>query len=157
MHRALKPAFFCVNFYGWSRADLFIAAWRSAGFRIVGHVIFHKQYSSSGRFLRYQHEHAYLLAKADVKFPARPIVSVIAFTYTGNRLHATQKPIAALLSWIETFCPVAGLVLDPFCGSGLTLVAARSLGPNYIGIELNQEHQRTASRRFGRAKMMARK
>lgn len=151
MCRVLKPASFCVSFYGWSRADLFITAWRSAGFRIVGHIIFRKQYSSSARFLRYQHEQAYLLAKGDARFPARPIADVIDFTYTGNRLHPTQKPIAALQPLIETFCPVDGLVLDPFCGSGSTLVAARSLGRNYIGIELNQEHQRTALRRLGRS------
>lgn len=157
MYRVLKPASFCVSFYGWNRADLFIAAWRSAGFRIVGHIIFRKQYSSSSRFLRYQHEQAYLLAKGDVTLPSHPIADVIDFGYTGNRLHPTQKPIAALQPLIETFCPLGGLVLDPFCGSGSTLVAARSLGRNYIGIELNQDHQRTASRRLGHPKMMTRK
>ena len=157
MYRVLKPASFCVSFYGWSRADLFIGAWRAAGFRIVGHIIFRKQYSSSARFLRYQHEQAYLLAKGDVALPARPIADVIDFTYTGNRLHPTQKPIAALQPLIETFSPFGGLVLDPFCGSGSTLVAARSVGRNYIGIELNQDHQRTAARRLGRPQMAATK
>jgi hypothetical protein len=33
MYRLLKPGSFCVSFYGWSKADRFIAAWRSAGFR----------------------------------------------------------------------------------------------------------------------------
>jgi DNA modification methylase len=36
MYRLLKPGSFCVSFYGWSKADRFIAAWRSAGFRMVG-------------------------------------------------------------------------------------------------------------------------
>jgi site-specific DNA-methyltransferase (adenine-specific) len=40
MYRLLKPGSFCVSFYGWSKADRFIAAWRSAGFRMVGHLVF---------------------------------------------------------------------------------------------------------------------
>jgi site-specific DNA-methyltransferase (adenine-specific) len=55
-----------VSFYGWNKADLFISAWRAAGFRVVGHIVFLKRYTSSARFLRYQHEQAYLLAKGDV-------------------------------------------------------------------------------------------
>jgi site-specific DNA-methyltransferase (adenine-specific) len=47
MYRVLKDRAFCVSFYGWNRADLFLAAWRAAGFRIVGHVVFCKRYTSS--------------------------------------------------------------------------------------------------------------
>lgn len=47
MYRLLKPDSFCVSFYGWSRADKFIAAWRAAGFRLVGHLVFTKEYASS--------------------------------------------------------------------------------------------------------------
>ena len=53
MYRLLKPGCFCVSFYGWSQADRFIAAWRKAGFRMVGHLVFRKKYASSARFLRY--------------------------------------------------------------------------------------------------------
>ena len=37
--------------------------WREVGFRVVGHLTFIKRYASTERFLRYQHENAYLLAK----------------------------------------------------------------------------------------------
>ena len=84
MHRLLKPAAFCISFYGWNKADLFIDAWRRAGFRIVGHLVFRKRYPSSTRFLRYQHEQAYVLAKGDVQPPAQPIPDVLDFPYTGN-------------------------------------------------------------------------
>ena len=56
MHRVLKYGGFCLSFYGWNKIDLFIDAWRSAGFEIVGHVVFRKRYASSSRFLRYSHE-----------------------------------------------------------------------------------------------------
>ena len=132
MHRVLKSGGFCVSFYGWNKADLFFDAWRTAGFRPVGHLVFRKRYASSARFLRYQHECAYLLAKGDVSLPAQPIADVIDWTYTGNRLHPTQKPTEVLRPLVDAFCPQGGLVLDPFCGSGSTLVAAQELGRDYL-------------------------
>jgi DNA modification methylase len=145
MYRLLKPGSFCLSFYGWNAADKFIGAWRKAGFRIVGHIVFRKKYASSVRFLQCQHETAYLLAKGDVEFPSSPLPDVMDWTYTGNRLHPTQKPINVLRPLIESFCPIGGLVLDPFCGSGSTLVAATHAGRDCIGIELDANHHRTAS------------
>lgn len=148
MHRILKPGGFCVSFYGWNKVDLFMDAWRSAGFRVVGHLVFRKQYASSSRFLRYEHEQAYLLAKGEVAPPSHPIPDVIDFAYTGNRLHPTQKPVPALRPLIECFTRPGDLVLDPFCGSGSTLEAARQLGRDWLGVELDERHHATASRRL---------
>ena len=63
--RVLRWNRFCVSFYSWNKADKFLAAWREAGFRIAGHLTFIKKYASTERFLRYQHENAYLLAKGN--------------------------------------------------------------------------------------------
>lgn len=147
MYRLLKPGSFCLSFYGWSRTDAFFDAWRSAGFRIVGHVVFRKTYASSARFLRYQHEQAYLLAKGDAPLPDSPPSDVVDWDYTGNRLHPTQKSVRMVQPFIETFCKPSGVVLDPFCGSGSTLIAAQKAGRHFIGIELDAAHHRTASLR----------
>jgi adenine-specific DNA-methyltransferase len=152
MYRVLKDESFCVSFYGWNKIDRFMAAWRAAGLRIVGHIVFRKAYASSVHFMRYHHEQAYLLAKGDPSPPLKPIADVIDWTYTGNRLHPTQKPTQALECLIRTFCTRDGLVLDPFCGSGSTLVAARSAGRRFIGIELDGEHFVTATRRLETAR-----
>ena len=56
MFRVLRDDAFCISFYGWNRVDRFFAAWRAAGFRVVGHIVFAKQYQSNARFLAYQHE-----------------------------------------------------------------------------------------------------
>lgn len=148
MHRLLKSAAFCISFYGWNKADLFIDAWRSAGFRIGGHLVFRKKYPSSTRFLRYHHEQAYLLIKGEPQPPAQPVRDVLEFLYTGNRLHSTQKPVAARKPLINAFGAPRGVVLDPFAGSGSSLVAAQQLGRPFIGIEIDPQHHRTATARL---------
>ena len=148
IYRVLRPGSYCVSFYGWNRVDRFFAAWHAAGFRIVGHLVFRKQYASGGKLLRYWHECAYLLAKGNVMPPSRPIADVIDWKYTGNRLHPTQKPVNSLRPLIDAFCPAGGLVLDPFCGSGSTLVAAQKLDRAYLGIEIDATHHKTAHARL---------
>lgn len=148
MHRVLKDGGFAVSFYGWNKVDLFMDAWKAAGFRVVGHIVFRKRYASSSKFLRYQHEQAYLLAKGNVCLPENPIPDVIDFPYAGNKLHPTQKPVEALAPLIEAFTKPGDLVLDPFSGSGSTLAAAKQLGRDWIGIELDNGHYRTASKRL---------
>lgn len=148
MFRVLKPDSLCVSFYGWTQTDRFMGAWRAAGFRIVGHIVFRKKYASASRFVSYTHESAYVLAKGRPALPENPPADVIDFPYTGNRLHPTQKPVAILKPLIEAFCPEGGLVLDPFCGSGSTLVAACEADCDYVGIELDRNYHRIAARRL---------
>lgn len=148
MYRLLKPDSFCVSFYGWDAVDHFMTAWRSAGFRVAGHLVFQKPYASSRRFLEHRHEQAYLLVKGNGSRPVRPIPDVLDWRYTGNRLHPTQKPISILKPLVRSFSRRGDLVLDPFCGSGSTLMAAAILGRDYLGIELDPRHAATARRRM---------
>jgi site-specific DNA-methyltransferase (adenine-specific) len=98
--------------------------------------------------VQYRHEAAYLLAKGQPALPEIPPADVVDWEYTGNRLHPTQKPVSVLRPFIAAFCKPGGLVLDPFCGSGSTLVAAQGLGRDYLGIELDAGHCETAARRL---------
>ena len=77
MHRVLANNSFAVSFYGWPHADKFLQAYRAAGFRVVGHFTFPKRYTSSSRFVRYQHECAHLLAKGNPRCPEHTIGDVI--------------------------------------------------------------------------------
>lgn len=61
-----------------------------------------------------------------------PAINNMAKERTG---YPTQKPIELLERIVRSSCPVGGLVLDPFCGSGTTLIAAQKLGRKWIGID----------------------
>ncbi len=148
MYRVLAKDRFCISFYGWPHADRYLIAFRNAGFRVVGHIIFPKRYTSKIQFLRYQHECAYLLAKGNPIKPLYPIGDVIEWTYSGNKLHPTEKPLSVLLPLVDTFSTPGGLVLDPFSGSGSTLHAAKSLGRAYFGIELDERYHALATERL---------
>jgi len=150
-YRLLKGGGFCISFYGWSKADRYLAAWREAGFRPVGHLVLIKSYTSGSGFLQYQHEQAYLLAKGRVDYPQSPISDVLYWKYTGNRLHPTQKPIRALIRLIRAFSQPSDVVLDPFCGSGSVPLAAKISDRRYTGIEIRQDYCEVAQRRLTRS------
>jgi site-specific DNA-methyltransferase (adenine-specific) len=65
----------------------------------------------------------------------------------GQRaVHPTQKPVA-LMEWCLGFLPNAQTILDPFMGSGTTLVACAKLGRKGIGIEIDPDYFEIACRR----------
>jgi site-specific DNA-methyltransferase (adenine-specific) len=64
----------------------------------------------------------------------------------GESYHPTQKPLA-LMRWVLEMCP-PGVVVDPYMGSGSTLVAAKAAGRRAIGIEIEERYCETAVRRL---------
>jgi DNA modification methylase len=63
------------------------------------------------------------------------------------RVHPTMKPLP-LMKWCIGFFPEAQSVLDPFMGSGSTLVAAKALGLTAVGIEREEKYCETAAVRL---------
>lgn len=64
-----------------------------------------------------------------------------------KRVHPTQKPLA-LMKWCISLFPNAKTVLDPYLGSGTTLVAAKALGMAGIGIEQHEPYCEIAAKRL---------
>lgn len=148
MHRIMRPNTICVSFYGWTKVDRFFEAWKRAGFRVVGHLVFAKTYASKARYVRYQHESAFVLAKGNPPMPADPLPDVLPWEYSGNRLHPTQKPVSALSRLVEAFSEPHAIVLDPFAGSGSTCEAAHQVGRRFVGIEIDETYHANAVRRL---------
>lgn len=65
----------------------------------------------------------------------------------GDKFHQTGKP-TALMEQLVRVCPAGGLVLDPFAGSGTTLVAAVNTGRRALGIEMSPKYAEIAARRL---------
>ena len=151
-YRVLKQDRMAIMFYGWTKVDAFFGAWKSAGFQPVGHLVFHKMYSSKSRFLRYQHEQAFLLAKGRPPLPKQPLGDVMDMPYSGNKLHPTQKPVAALAPLVRSFSLPGDLVLDPFAGSGSSCAAALLTDRKYLGIEMDEAYFQQATSRMDRVK-----
>ena len=64
------------------------------------------------------------------------------------RVHETQKPLDLMLRLVELFTDPGEIILDPFCGSGTTGVAALRLGRRFIGIEKDAKYARVAQDRL---------
>jgi len=64
--------------------------------------------------------------------------------------HPTQKPVA-LMEWCLGFLPDAKTILDPFMGSGTTLVACQRMGRHGTGIELDPDYFAIACKRVDEA------
>lgn len=70
------------------------------------------------------------------------------------RVHPTQKP-EAVMRWALMQAPEGCAVLDPFMGSGTTLVAAKRLGRKAIGIERERKYCDLAIERLGQGSLLA--
>jgi site-specific DNA-methyltransferase (adenine-specific) len=65
-----------------------------------------------------------------------------------NRVHPTQKPLALMQWCIKNYSEDNMTILDPFMGSGTTLVAAKLLGRNATGIEISEKYCEIARERL---------
>ncbi len=74
--------------------------------------------------------------------------SIVTFANSQEGLHPTQKPILLFSYLVLSFSAAGDTVLDPFMGSGTTLVAAKQLGRRAIGIEIEEKYCEIAVKRL---------
>lgn len=67
---------------------------------------------------------------------------------TDRGLHPTQKAVSLMEILIKLVTKEKQVVLDPFCGCGTTLVAAKNLNREYIGFEINEAYYNNILKRL---------
>ncbi len=76
------------------------------------------------------------------------VINVPMGAISNGVMHPAMFPIPLAEHLIKTFCPEGGTVLDPFAGSGSTLIAAKQLGRQYYGFDIMSEYVEIARNRM---------
>ena len=85
----------------------------------------------------------------DGSFRSNILEGIPRSTTEEFNVHCTVKPLVLMEKLIEMMVPPSpnNIVLDPFAGSGTTLLAAKNLGFPYIGMEINPAYAKIAETR----------
>jgi DNA modification methylase len=109
-------------------------ALESAGYPVRNMLVWDKQHMGMGFPWRAQHELIAFAKRSGAEMMDGKHGNVIECTRQRNELHPTQKPVELLTIVLGN--DVARTVIDPFSGSGTTLMAAQVCGRQAFGIEL---------------------
>lgn len=152
----------------WRHLREILAAIEQIGRRLLNLCVWVKANGGMGGLYRQQHELVLVIAKPGEKHINNVQLGKFGrnranvWNYAGMNgfarrgqiqgldLHPTVKPLAMVSDAILDVTLRGGIVLDPFCGSGTTLIAAERTGRKGYGIELDPLYVDTAIRRWER-------
>ena len=127
-------------FIDWRMHGNLSGALESADYRQQPTLVWDKDRLGMGAIFRNQHEWIVHFTKGMPGEPSRrdvPNVLRVAPVRYGD--HPTEKPVGLMELLASVVCPLGGTILDPFAGSGSTLVAAKRSGRSAIGVEIDEQ------------------
>lgn len=147
--RILTSGSHALAFADWRMAPNLAAALESADLRQHPTVVWNKTYFGMGHVFRNQYE---LIVDVTVGNPRAPmrrdVGNVIDCAPIRSKLHPTEKPQHLLRTLLSVVAGPGQTVLDPFAGSGATLLAARDLGIRAVGVEIDERYCEIAAKRL---------
>ncbi|MEA9489337.1 DNA-methyltransferase [Xanthomonas campestris] len=150
--RVLKDGAPVLLFTDWRQLPLTTDALQIAGFTWRGITVWDKTEGVRPQLGRFRNQAEYIVwgskgnMPLDRRAPVLPGV-IRESVRKADKHHLTGKP-TELMRQLVQICEAGGRVLDPFAGSGTTLVAARDEGYNWTGIELASHYLEVATKRL---------
>ncbi len=137
LYGAMAEASWLVSFCAPRRMIETAQIFQLAGFEYFGHAVWDKGAPGLGYTVRYSHEDLLIFRKGNPPTPDEAVMSIVRVGVsrieTATR-HPHEKP-AEVWGQMARLCP--GTILDPFMGTGASLIAAKRLGRAGIGIEID--------------------
>jgi site-specific DNA-methyltransferase (adenine-specific) len=142
-----------VVFIDWRQLPLLTTLLQWAGWRWLGIAVWDKTEACRPQMGRFAAQAEFIVWGAKGRMPmdrgvgALPGVFRHRVELPGVKLHMTGKPLKLMEEVLRIVEP-GGRVLDPFAGSGTTLLAARNLGLQATGIEASETYFEVAEERL---------
>lgn len=146
-----RPGGWLMVFSDWRQLPLTSDALQLAGWTWIGIVTWDKTEACRPHKGAFRNQAEYvLIATKGQRSPILPVYPAGVYRSRltpADKYHLTGKPID-LMSHLMTVLPPSSNILDPFAGSGTTLLAARASGHRATGIELSPEYTSIAHTRL---------
>jgi DNA modification methylase len=137
-----------LSFIDWRQWPNLVGALETCNYRVQGMVVWDKESMGLGNGFRSQHE---LICHASKGVPTvhdRALGNVLRHKRDAPTDHPSPKPPGLLRDLLSVVTEPGALILDPFMGSGSTLVACRDAGRRVVGIESVEAYCDVAARRL---------
>ena len=150
LHSA-KPGAAMAVFSDWRQLPVTTDAVQAGGWVWRGIGVWDKTEGTRPRLggFRAQCEFTVWATSGPLDSQANPVAlpGVIRHPTVGDKQHIAEKPLS-VMHWLVRLAPEGGVVLDPFAGSGTTLISAKSLGRRAIGFESDAQSCELAVKRL---------
>jgi len=137
-----------LSFIDWRQWPNLVGAVESTNLRVNGMIVWDKQSMGLGHGFRAQHELVLHASRGVARVNAKGIPNVLGHKRSANTDHPSPKPVALMAQLLSVVSAPSEIILDPFMGAGATLRAAKDLGRQAIGIELEERYCEIAAKRL---------
>jgi site-specific DNA-methyltransferase (adenine-specific) len=124
---------------------------QKAGFKLHNLLVWEKNNCTPSQYYMKNCEYILFLRKGKAKYINNIGESKTVHQFKniiGNKTHPTEKPVDLLKFYIRNSSNESDIIFDPFSGTGSTLVAAKEIGRQYLGYEIEKSYCEIAKTRL---------